>query len=304
MAENSTDANLKNCFVKKLNYPYVSRFPSGTYRTSHVVCLVYNVLQTVLIIFLNYPAIHAFYKSSQLRRKTTFFLIMILSANDLVIGLFVEPLFLLHLSREINGHENCSALMLNVIALSLVIPFSIFTFLVLNFEIYLSVIHPIFHRRKVTKRRLFRLLLILWAILVVREFLFVFILDRYTFDLIVTVLMSLAMAAILLVHGRIFLAVYRMRRIAANSRGQKAFLRGARDAKCCLFVLLCTACCYLPAAVESALKEKTTLKMVVLEPWSATLILSASMLNSVIFYWRNKRLREKAIAVVRKLCLF
>lgn len=304
MSDNSTtnEAILHNCFFKKLKYPYVEHFPNGPYQMSHAICFVFNIVQTILIIVLNYPAIYAFYKSSQLRKKTTFFLVMVLSASDLVIGLVVEPLFLVHLGREIFGHENCFIFMLNVIALSLVLPFSILTFLVLNFEIYLSVMHPFFHKSKVTKRRVFCLLLILWSVLIIREYLFVFILSRNTFDLIVTLLMSLEVAAIVLMQSRIFVAVYRRRRISmADLRCGKAFLRGVRDAKSCLFVLLCTACCYLPAAIESGLKEKTRLKMIVLEPWTATFILSASMLNSIVFYWRNKTLREKAKDIVRKL---
>ena len=293
---------LKNCVFEKLEYPYVEHFPSGPYHMSHVICFVFNIVQTILIVILNYPAIYAFYKSSQLRKKTTFFLIMVLSASDLIIGLVVEPLFLVHLGREIYGHENCLIFVLNVIILSLVLPFSIVTYLVLNFEIYLSVMHPIFHKSKVTKRRIFRLLLVLWSVLIIREYLFVYILSRRTFDVIVTFLMSLEVAAILLMQGRIFLAVYQRRRInMANVRCGKAFLRGVRDAKSCLFVLLCTACCYLPAAIESGLREKTKLKLIVFEPWSATFILSASMLNSIVFYWRNKTLRVKAKGTLRQL---
>ena len=130
------DTYVEICVLKNFEYSFVSHFPNGFYRTSHVVCLIHNIIQTVLIIVLNYLAIHAFYKSSQLRRKTTFF------------GLVVEPLFLVHLGRAIFGKEDCFVFMLNVVTQTVILPFSMITFFVLNFEIYLSVIHPIFTRLK------------------------------------------------------------------------------------------------------------------------------------------------------------
>ncbi len=297
------DMYLENCVWNNLELPFVISFPSFPYYASHVVCLIYNVIQTLLTIVLNYLAVYAFWKSSQLRRKTTLFIVMVLSANDLAIGLVAEPLFLLHLSREIFGNENCFTVVLNVISLDMLMPISMMTFLVLNFEIYLSVIHPIFHKTKITNRRVLNLLLILWFVLIVRGYLFVFHLDRNAAAVVVTLLMSSTMSALVFMHSRIFISVYKIRRRIEPSsriRGGKEFLRGVRDAKSCLLVLFGTICCYLPAAIENGIKTQSTFNEIVLNPWGTTFVLSASVLNSIVFYWRNKILRKEAISLLKR----
>ena len=302
------DTCVEICVLKNFEYSFVSHFPTGFYRASHVVCLTYNIIQTVLIIVLNYLAIHAFYKSSQLRRKTTLFLVMILSANDLIIGLVVEPLFLVHLGRAIFGKEDCFVFMLNVVTQTVILPFSMITFLVLNFEIYLSVIHPIFYKTKVTNTRIFYLLLILWSTFIIREYLFLFVLKKNTVAFILTLTIALAMIALVYMHGRIFLTVYQRRRIEASVHHHhhhgKAIARVVRDARSCIMVLLCTVCCYLPVSVEIGPRERTLITSIVLNPWSTTLLFSASILNSVIFYWQNKILRNQAKAILRALYSF
>ena len=291
------------CVWEKFEYSFVSHFPNDLYRSSHVLCLIYNIIQTFLIIVLNYAAIHAFYKSSQLRRKTTFFIVMVLSANDLVTGLVVEPLFLIHLGREISGNENCFVFMWYVVTLGLVLPFSMITFLVLNFEIYLSVVHPIFHKTKVTNRRILFLLIVLWSLHIIRQYLFVFLFSKNTVSLILSGLMTFSMLALVFVHVRIFVTVYKRRRIEPNVHGEKTLLRGVREAKSCIAVLLCTVCCYLPYSIEIGLKENTVLAVALFVPWSTTVLLSASVLNSVIFYWRNAILRKRAKSVLRNFSL-
>ncbi len=300
--------HLENCVWRNLEYPFVTRFRSWPYYASHVVCLIYNVIQTLLIIFLNYLAIHAFCKSSQLRRKTTLFIVMVLSANDLAIGLVAEPLVLLQLSREILGNENCLNLWLNVFTLSILLPTSMTSFLVLNFEIYLSIIHPIFHKTKITNKRVLYLLLFLWFVQMVRAYLFAFHLTKNTVQIIATLSIALGMLAMVYMHSRIFLTVCKRRKIVAgassNFRRGKAFLSGVRDAKSCLLVLICTVCCYLPATIENAsIGARKTSKGIVFTRWSLTFLLSASVLNSIVFYWRNKILRTEAKNVFRTFCL-
>ena len=299
--ENNTYSEI--CVWENFEYSFVSHFPNDLYRSSHVLCLMYNIIQTLLIIVFNYGAIHAFYKSSQLRRKTTFFIVMVLSANDLVIGLVLEPLYLIHLSREISGNENCVVFLSFVATYRLVLPFSMITFLALNFVIYLSVIHPVFHRTKVTNRRILYVLIVLWSLFIIRQYLSVFVLSKNTVSLIVTGLMTFSMLALVFMHVRIFVTVYKRRRIEPNVQGEMTLLRGVRDAKSCIAVLLCTICCYLPSSIEIGLNEMTVQTVALFVPWATTVLLSASVLNSVIFYWRNAILRKHAKSILRNFLL-
>ena len=295
--ENNTYTEI--CVWENVEYSFVSHFPNDLYRGNHVLCLIYNIIQTFLIIVLNYAAIQAFYKSSQLRRKTTFFIVMVLSANDLVIGLVVEPLFLIHLGREISGNENCFVFLSFVVTNRLVLSFSMITFLALNFEIYLSVIYPIFHKTKVTNRRILYLLIVLWSLFIINQYLFVFIFSKNTVPLILTSTMTFAILALVFMHVRIFVTVYKRRKIEPNVQGEKTLLRRVRDAKSCIAVLLCTICCYLPSSIGVGLNELNLETAALLFPWSNTVILSASVFNSVIFYWRNPILRKQTKSILR-----
>ncbi|XP_028397938.1 uncharacterized protein LOC114521638 [Dendronephthya gigantea] len=292
------------CVWENLELLLVTGFHCRPCYINHVVCLTYNFIQTLLIIVLNYLAIHAFWKSPQLKRKTSFFVVMVLSSNDLAAGLIAEPLFLLHLSREIRGNERCLNVMMSHLAIEILVSASVVTFLALNFEIYLSVIHPVFHREKVTNRRIFKIVLILWFVHSLRAYFFIHFIDQGTVKVIQTVFITLTMLAMVFMHTRIFLAVYNRRRIdvitgLANIKRRKAFLQGIRDAKTCFFVLFCTFSCYLPSAIEVSLTPKATFKAIILSSWSTTLIFSLSVLNSILFYWRNKLLRKEALRCLR-----
>ena len=300
------DMYIEKCVLGHLEYSFFTRIPNEHY-ASHIVCLILNTIQTLSTVVLNYLAIHAFYKCSHLRRKTTLFLVMLLSTNDMAIGLTAEPLFLSHLCREIVGNETCLNLMLNVVTLGVLLAISMVTFLVLNFEIYLSIIHPIFHKTKVTNKRVLYVLFLLWFLQVARAYFFARHLDKNTEQIIVTLMISSSMLAMVYMHGRIFAAVYKRRRIevtaSPSSRKQgKAFLNGVRDAKSCLLVLICTVCCYLPATIDNGIRGQTTPMGIVFNRWSTTFILSASVLNSLVFYWRNNLLRKEAIRILRTFC--
>ena len=300
------DTYVAKCVLGDIEYPFLTRFPSSFY-VSHVVCLILNIIQTLLIISLNYLAIHAFCKSAQLKRKATLFVVMLLSTNDLAIGIIAEPLFLLLLSREIFATENCLYLLLNVTTLNILLAISMTTFLVLNFEIYLSIIHPIFHQTKISKKRVLYLLLLLWFLIVARTYFVVRHLNQKTSQFIATFLISLAMLAMVYMHTRIFAAIRKRRRFKVGAspstpKHGKTFLSGVRDAKSCLLVLVSTVCCYLLAAIDNGIGTRSTHMGIVLSRWSTTFVLSASVLNSLVFYWRNNLLRKEAIRILRTFC--
>ena len=297
------------CFVKDVEFLFVLGFPSWAYYVNHVVCFLFNIIQIVLTIFLNYLAIHALWRSSQLRRKTTLFLVMLLSVIDLAIGLIVEPIFLIHLGHEIYGQElDCFIAVLERVILDAFTAVSFTTFIVLNIEIYLSIIYPIFHRTKCTNKRVLRIVCLLGIATTVRSTVFIFYLDKRSAKLFVTAFISLTLAGLAFIHIKISVIVYRRRRIgfvhAANSsnvKERKSFLNGVREAKSCLLVLLCTIVCYMPAGIDNAITGTNTLKVIFFYPWRVTLILSASVLNSIVFFWRNGVLRREARNLLQSL---
>ena len=98
------------------------------------------------------------------------------------------------------------------------------------------------------------------------------------------------------------MAVYKRQRIgfAGTAGGEpslsalqrKSFLRGVREAKSCLLVLFRTVLCYLSSAIEDGMLETNTFTVILFNPWRCSSALAASLLNCVVFFWRNEILRK------------
>ena len=248
------DAIAKICVWNNVQFPMITRFPSWPYYVNHLVCFVFNIIQIACTLILNYLAIHAFYKSSQLRRKTTLFIVMVLSVNDFAIGLIAEPLFLFHMGLEIFGNESCFSLILRVSFMSILLSVSMMTLLVLNFEIYLSVIYPIYHKTKVTNRRVFYALVFLWFLLLIRPYLFANHFNKNTINILVVVFVLFMIFAMVYMHCRIFITALKRRRIqteTSTNRPGNELLHRVKEAKSCLLVVFFTTCCYLPSAIAN-----------------------------------------------------
>ena len=149
----------------------------------------------------------AFWKSTELKKKMAHFLIMVLSLNDLAVGIICSPLFASMYARELLGKSSCFLSGIQVFWFLITCGCSFKTLFVMNLERYLAIVHPIFHRTKVTKVRLVKCLIVLWLFaLALIIFLF------YRPDVICKFLsleMSLSMAALVFIYARIYIACTR-----------------------------------------------------------------------------------------------
>ena len=143
---------------------YIVDYTSSRILFNNTICCTVTAVVTVVIICLNSVTVLAYWKSTQLCKKMTNFLILILSLNDLAVGLIVGPLCILFLVEEITlkGATNVVA-SLNLGSLLLFSGLSFETMIIMNCERYLGIVHPMFHLAKVTKERLLQCLLAIWA---------------------------------------------------------------------------------------------------------------------------------------------
>ena len=123
---------------------YIVDYTSTTILLNNRVCCTFTAVVTVLMISLNSVSILAYWKSTHLCKKMTNFLILILSVNDLAVGLIVGPLYILFLVQEteLNGATNVIA-SLNLGSSLLFSGMSFETMIVMNCERYLGIVHPI-----------------------------------------------------------------------------------------------------------------------------------------------------------------
>ncbi len=118
------------------------------------LCIV-NIVFTFAGIILNTLVIASLLKSSQLRKKLCYFMILVLSCFDFVAVITNHPLILFHLVVWLT--ENYALLhKLEIYAqiATVFLGFSFFALLVMNIERYLGTYYPIFHWTSVTRRKL------------------------------------------------------------------------------------------------------------------------------------------------------
>ena len=299
------------CFVKDAEFDFVVAFPSQKYYINYVVCIVINVFLTLSTTFLNGTTVFAYWKSSQLKKKTQYFVVMLLSLNDLGVGMLCNSSYTVLLLREILGYENCNLTVVSTMCSLTLSGMSFMTLFLLNIERYFGIVHPIFHQSQITKRRLFAAAMCMWCLCVIESG--VVFVSRKAGNLAISSVITL----LLIILGWIYFKIFRtMRKVASvtapccenvelasrisTASCQKRTLQKKKQAKGCLIVFVCTFCCFLPLAVTSAV-ERSPLSVIGFTVWSMTLVYMSSSLNSVIFFWRNQTLRGEAQKVLRQV---
>lgn len=275
--------------------------PSGTkvYTINYAILCVVNVLLAFTGTFLNTITVLAYWRSPQLQKKTPYFTVILLSLSDFGVGILCHPTLTVILIDEILGYENCPLAAIFLMVTYTLSGMSLMTLLVMNIERYLSIVHPIFHRNNVSKRRLLAAAATLWPISVAE------VCVALVSENVFRYLMRITICVFLAVYLFIYVKIFRTRRVigivSSGSHGntQLEDLRRMKLAKSCLLVVSCTLLCFLPMPLTSYLWH-TTFYGAVLWVWSVTLFLAASTFNSVIFFWRNSCLRNEAKEMLRQ----
>ena len=289
---------------------YIVDYTSSRILLNNTICCTVTSVVTVVIICLNSVTVLAYWKSTQLCKKMTNFLILILSLNDLAVGLIVGPLCILFLVEEITlkGATNVVA-SLNLGSLLLFSGLSFETMIIMNCERYLGIVHPMFHLAKVTKERLFQCLLAIWATGGVQIILLFFYGDFFV--ILKTAEVMFCMILLLYMYVKIYLTAQESRNLGlCKSKNRvhqeetsyfkvKSLIQNVKLAKSCLLVIICAFVCFIPASVTAGAINSTNEVAYMVHIWSETFILLNSILNSILFFWRNSCLRKEALIIIR-----
>ena len=118
-----------------------------------LLCIV-NVIFVVVGMFLNSVVIISLWKSSQLRRKLCYFMILVLSCFDLAVVVVTYPFLTVSAiyfsPREINAARETTRIFISFILYGL----SMIALFTLNVERFLAITCPFFYQASVTKARL------------------------------------------------------------------------------------------------------------------------------------------------------
>ena len=146
--------HLKICHTLNYELQMIQNFPSKAYFANQVVVCALSIFISLSTIFLNLATIVTFRSSKQLQKKVCHFLIYVQSLNDLGIGLIASPLYSILVASELMGSPNCDVFLAFYIIFYTTVGFSVVILSAMNLERYASIVHPVYHRNKVTKRKL------------------------------------------------------------------------------------------------------------------------------------------------------
>ena len=315
--DNSTDNSIGGsefwdiCYFYKEEVYILIGFPSKVYYINLIVVLAFNIFLTVSTICLNSVTILAYARSALLKSKKAYFLIMLLSVNDLLVGIVANGGFIFVLATVIIDYPKCEIYIVLESTAFCLAAMSVMTLFGLNIERYLSILHPFYHHTKVTKSKLFKVIVAFWFLVVALRLFYV------VFGIIMNIIFSVFLFSIvfstLYIYVSICIATRRQMRVpemqateirgaevrgATGRKNQACEMQNIKMTKSCALVVSVTFLCNVPYAVSNSLPGSDVIKFWAL--WSITTQFCSSSLNSLVFFWNNPVLRKEAKRLFKK----
>ena len=273
-------------------------------------CLV-NVAFMVAGIILNAVVIISLWRSSQLRKKLCYFMILVLSCFDMAAVAIIHPLLILSTilwSMEIYHVEIEYTRMYTNIILG---GFSMFALLMLTIERFLALTYPFFHQTAVTKRRL----VLFQAFLMITTVSFqpVPYFHKKTGYMLLILFVSFLLFLFICLNYKMFIIAKSKRenesvaptRAATFSHPErKRRILIFKHFSTCSLAVACFFICSLPRIIYSASRLTSNKlfydrQLLIFSIWSGTFFSMNSTFNCLIFFWRNSILRREGMKVVK-----
>lgn len=308
---------LPPCYNDIEGYQIASISSSFKFMNSLAAC-VFSGFITMTTVCLNSLTVLTFLRAARLRKTVSSYLVMILSMVDAGTGIFCYPTVTTLLATELINNPVCwvihaqlkSFMVSGTISLSIVSTIST--------ERYFGVVHPIFHRRKITKSKLLKFLFCFWCIDATVVVLDAFVTNQ-ALHYFTTVSCVFFVLSIVFAHTKIAFVAARSNtrwiRKYGTTEGQdntveeilgerRRFLKELKRTKTCFLIALTYLACYLPTlillgAMQGELSAST---LFFVTPWCVLLVMCSSILNSFVFFWRSAPLRKEVKVVLRNIC--
>lgn len=291
------------CSEFHAKYRIPLRLPSKAFTINqYSACVVMTVL-IIPTVVLNAVSLITIIRSSQLKRKISYFLIMMQSVADLAVGLIALPILCYVAISETQGSASCRTNIFLVRIVSLFTLFSLLTLTAMNIERYIGVLHPISHRTLVTKKRiLFSLTLGIFFVLVGLALSF---LGKRILSIFNSTFFFIFLVISVYVYSKIFLKMRKRGHSGSaadsstsNRRSKIRLLQELKLAKSCCLVVSCFTLSFFMAAFFQVLNRNERESMMI-RSWAMVAIFMNSSINSLIFFWSRPLLRAESYKIVK-----
>jgi hypothetical protein len=306
---NENRAFLTTCKVTETTYVVLIQFPNEEYERNQIVVLAVHCILLFSTITLNGISIITLRKSSQLRSKVCYFVILLQSVVDLGVGVLGIPFLIFYLLIPFLDTSNCTSIMLTVRITRVVCLLSIVTLSAMTIERYIGVLHPYYYETNVTKKRI--LIYVCGGGLVIVSVLASTFHDRRVTSIFVRGWILAFFSLTGFVYTRIYLVIRKLirsekKRTRASDANRNAIkkqiIRESRRAKSCFLVVICFALFLLPITLSSVIFTKDSADYSVFHNWAITSMILNSSINSVIFFWTKTLLRKETFKTLKSLC--
>ena len=294
------------CKVTGSSLVPLKEFPNNMYELNQIAILVMNGMLIFSTISLNGISVITIRKSSQLRSKICYFIILLQSIIDLSVGVLTIPLFIYYLIVPFLNTANCTLVIFAVRTLFLPMSLSISTLSAMTLERYIGVLHPFQYKTKVTKKRILIYVCGLglsFISAISYSFRSPAIVAIYTRGWI-----CVLFALTAFVYTRIYLVIRKLIRSEGRPAGEsdgsqvrKQIIRESRRARSCFLVILCFFILLLPVVFSRLAFIVGTVDYTVYYNWSLTMFFLNSSISSVIFFWTKTLLRKEALKTLNYL---
>ena len=278
----------------------------------YFINLIFIFVLSVFFFFsgvcLNSVVIISFWRSVQLRKKICYFMIMVLSCCDLLAvltyNLWITVAVMLSMTGKLNGNATWNRLTSNF-AINF-LAFSLLALLVMNFDRYLAISYPLFHRTSVTKKKCLTFLAILVMIQICLSLMSLN-------DFVISTQVHLLMFFVLVSPPMLFFN-YKLLAIIRKSRRDRGVLPemketfSLKDVSSCLLAVACYVTLSIPVFVYVGLSINYTQGTLAFDHhlnlvgyWAQTIASMNPTFNCIIFYWKNKVLRSEGLKVVKSI---
>ena len=300
----------KTCFILSEEIKVIIKFPTMTSLVVEAIALVFLNIFFVSTVILNAVAVMTIWKSRILKQKTCNFTVLIQSAVDLLNGASLTPLFIAVLAKEISGHPSCILTYIMKKLGALTTLYSLTALSTMNFDRFMAILFPLVHRAKVTKEKLMKYVI---SVSIVQTTFLSLIFTPYCqiSRVIIGTNAVLFVTFTVVVYASICVFTiskkkidYRAENAAAEERKKGIkFSKELKTAKSCFLVVVCNVICCLPLTIVTSFNTvEFNFNLIFARRCLGVLLVLNSTLNSVIFFWRNKELRDEGKRLIKNMC--
>ena len=264
---------------------------------------VLNIIFFFSGVVLNALVIITILKTTQLRKKLCHFMIMVLSCCDLLtVVIHSSALILYSIVWFTDNNDLYETVRIYRYFSNFPAGLSLLTLMVMCIERYIGVYYPIFHKTSVTRRRLLTLLAIYTIPLTA-----LIILISTTYSVIsravgFSIFMAMFLPSFIFFNYKLFKISRKIQRQNATSSERRRI--SLKHINTCLLAVASLVFWSVPFSVfvvfrlvEGSTSENARLSL----QWATATLLMNCSFNSLIFFWKNKILRDEGIKIIKKI---